>query len=53
MTDLSQKELLGWLKELYDAANTYGWGGDEDEQAYQQIKEIIIQHYGGKDGRKE
>lgn len=41
MSKLKKDELLEWFKDLYSAANTYGWGGDKDEQAYQQIKETI------------
>ena len=40
MSKLKERELLKWFKDLYDAA-PYVLGGSKDEQAYQQIKEMI------------
>lgn len=38
---INKEELLCWFKALFGEANTYGWGNDKDQQAYQQIHQLI------------
>ena len=41
MTKLSKEGLLRWLKDLKEDLKTAGWDDEVDEEAYQQIRELI------------
>ena len=51
--EFSRERLLEWLSLwIEDGAQLNEYADDSDRQIYNQIKEIIIQHYGGRDAEK-